>query len=139
MVLCCFLREIQGLVLGEEAFTLGVHGQRARAVACALVSAPLERAGLCPLPRFDQLCPLCAIFALLPLRRAQMRPAAATCLVLAAALSSVAASGDAVPAAAAAREPKDGAVALRPVAGAPALVHAADQKPLPSCGEWVMF
>jgi hypothetical protein len=66
-----------------------------------------------------------------------MRPAAATCLVLAAALSSVAVSGDAVPAAAAAREPKDGAVALRPVAGAPALVHAADQKPLPSCGERV--
>jgi hypothetical protein len=66
-----------------------------------------------------------------------MRPAAATCLVLAAALSSVAASGDAVPASAAAREPKDGAVALRPVAGAPALVHTADQKPLPSCGEGV--
>ena len=67
-----------------------------------------------------------------------MRPGqqrAATCLVLAAALSYVAASGDTVPAAAAAREPKDGAV--RPVAGAPALVHAADQKPMPSCGEWV--
>jgi len=66
---------------------------------------------------------------------AQMRLEAATCLVLAAALCGVAAASDAIQVGAAGREPEVDAAAPRPVASAPAIVDAADPKPLPSCGQ----